>query len=336
MTPPTEIDDHLPMSVAKIFICLILGFSFVLGIPGNSLVIWTICGRMKKKPPTVVLILQLAVADLLILVTLPIWIYSFANQWLFGIGACKGLVFVIYCSLYASVFFVMCLSLERFLAVVHPFALQRWKKTVVIHLVVVMIWFFSIVLGSAIIPFQAIDDTVGGLQCATREYATDSQEVIHLLSESILGFVVPFAVICTCYIYVGKRIGVMACPSKRRSAKLITSVVVTFCLCWFPHHFFNLVTVISVLLQDSNSETVQTLEKISEAGVWIAGAVIFISSCINPLLYAFAARNIRSNAKFTKLSKLFEQVAPSDRQESKLETPSPDEKEESLTSTEIV
>lgn len=332
MTPPTEIDDHLPMSVAKIFICFILGCSFVLGIPGNSLVIWTICGRMKKRPPTVVLILHLAVADLLILLTLPIWIYSFANHWVFGIGACKGLVFIIYCSLYASIFFIMCLSLERLLAVSHPFVLQRWKKTMVIHLVVATIWFFSVVLGSTIIPFQTIDDTMAVSQCATREYATHSQEVIHLLSETILGFVVPFTIICSCYICVGKRIGVMACPSKRRSAKLIASVVVIFCLCWFPHHFFNLLTVISVLLEDSNSEASQTLEKISEAGAWIAGAIIFISSCINPLLYAFSARNIRSSARFTKLSKLFEQVSPSERQESSLETPSPGEKEESLIS----
>lgn len=332
MTPPMEIDDHLPMSVAKIFICSILGFSFVLGIPGNSLVIWTICGRMKKRPPTVVFILHLAVADLLILLTLPIWIYSFSNHWLFGTGACKGLVFVIYCSLYASIFFIMCLSLERFLAVSHPFVLQRWKKTMVIHLVVAMIWFFSVILGSTIIPFQTIDDRMAGSQCATREYATHSQEVIHLLSETILGFVVPFTIICTCYICVGKRIGVMACPSKRRSTKLITLVVVIFSLCWFPHHFFNLLTVISVLLEDSNANASKTLEKISEAGAWIAGAIIFISSCINPLLYAFAARNIRSSDRFTKLSKLFEQVGPSEKQESNLETPSPDEKEESLIS----
>ncbi|XP_070617781.1 leukotriene B4 receptor 1-like [Erythrolamprus reginae] len=332
MTPPTGIDDHLPMTVANISICLILGFSFVLGIPGNSLVIWTICGRMKKRPPTVVLILQLAVADLLILLTLPIWIYSFANHWLFGTAACKGLVFVVYCSLYASIFFIMCLSLERFLAVGHPFLLRRWKKTMVIHLVVAMIWFFSIVLGSTIIPFQTIDDHAAGSQCATREYATRSQEVFHLLSETILGFVVPFTVICTCYICVGRRIRVMAGPSKSRATKLIASVVVIFCLCWFPHHFFNLLTVSSVLLEGSNGDVSQTLEAISQTGAWIAGAIIFISSCINPLLYAFAARNIRNSARFSKLSKLFEQVGSLETQESNLGAPSPDEIEESLTS----
>ncbi|XP_007444248.1 leukotriene B4 receptor 1-like [Python bivittatus] len=336
MTPSEETDDHLPLSVAKIFVCFILSLSFVLGIPGNSLVIWTICTQMKKKPPTAVLILHLAVADLLVLLTLPIWIYSLANQWLFGVSACKGLVFVIYCSMYASIFLITCLSLERFLAVIHPFALQRWKKTTVIYLVIIIIWLFSIVLGSTVIPFQTTDETHAGLQCAAREYATVSQEVIHLLSETILGFIVPFTIISICYIYVGKRIGVMACPSKRRSARLITSVVVIFCLCWFPHHFINLITVISVLMQDSIPETAKALENISNAGVWIAGAIIFISSCINPLLYAFAARNIRSSARFTKLSKLFEQVSPSERQESTQETTSPNEKEETLTSTEVI
>ncbi|CAB1450213.1 unnamed protein product [Pleuronectes platessa] len=75
--------------------CVILGLSFLVGAPGNLLVIWTILRHIKQRSHTVVLILHLAVADLLVLITLPLWIYSLAHSWVFGEASCKAIVFVI-------------------------------------------------------------------------------------------------------------------------------------------------------------------------------------------------------------------------------------------------
>lgn len=64
--------------------CVILGLSFLVGAPGNVLVIWTILRHVKQRSHTVVIILHLAVADLLVLITLPLWIYSLVHTWVFG------------------------------------------------------------------------------------------------------------------------------------------------------------------------------------------------------------------------------------------------------------
>lgn len=76
MSPSEHSQDHLPWVIA---VCTILSLAFIVGFPGNAFVVWTICERMKQRSPTVVLILNLAIADLLVLVTLPIWIYSIAH-----------------------------------------------------------------------------------------------------------------------------------------------------------------------------------------------------------------------------------------------------------------
>ncbi|XP_003222992.1 leukotriene B4 receptor 1 [Anolis carolinensis] len=331
MDPSEESDDRLPLTVARILVCVVLTVAFAIGIPGNAFVVWTICRRMKQRPSTVVLILHLAVADLLVLVTMPIWIYSFAHSWVFNVVMCKALVFAVYCSMYASIFLITALSLERFMAVFYPFAVRCWKKKVVTFLVVSGIWVLSIAFGATIIPFQETDETEMGLQCAARRYDSNAQEVACLLVETTVAFLIPFTIIFICYVSIGRRIGRMACPSKRRSAKLIASVVVAFGLCWLPHHIFNLISVASVLMEDSHPETSAALEKMIAIGVYVAGSVAFISSCINPLLYAFAARNFRSSVRFVKLSRLFEQMSPSVK-----EAPSPNRKEETLTTVETI
>lgn len=75
--------------------CVILGLSFLVGVPGNLLVIWTILRHVQQRSHTVVLILHLAAADLLVLITLPLWIYSLAHSWVFGEASCKAMVYVI-------------------------------------------------------------------------------------------------------------------------------------------------------------------------------------------------------------------------------------------------
>ncbi|XP_042294181.1 leukotriene B4 receptor 1-like [Sceloporus undulatus] len=336
MNSPEETNELQSLTIARILVCVVLSLAFGVGVPGNSFVVWTICRRMKRRPSTVILILHLAIADLLVLVTMPIWIYSFANTWLFRIVACKALVFAVYCSMYASIFLITALSLERFVAVFYPFAVQRWKQKTITHLAVAVIWLLSVAFGATIIPFQELDDTEVGLQCTARVYDTKSQEIACLLVETTVGFIIPFAIISICYICIGRRIREMACPSKRRSEKLIASVVVAFGLCWFPHHIFNLISIASALMEHSHPEMAGALEKVSAIGVYLASSVAFVSSCINPLLYAFAARNIRSSVRLTKLSRLLEQMSPLVKQESAKDAPSPNGNEETWTNSEMI
>ncbi|XP_054856923.1 leukotriene B4 receptor 1-like [Eublepharis macularius] len=336
MSPPEESKDNLTMFVARFVVCTILSLSFAVGVPGNAFVIWTICRRMKQRSLSVTLILNLAIADVLVLVTLPIWIYSFANAWIFEIITCKALVFVVYCNMYASIFLITALSLERFMAVFRPFTVQRRTNKMFVHLVTLFIWIFSIAFGAPILSFQETEETDIGLQCTSRNYHSNSQRVACLLLESLVGFLVPFAIISICYVCIAKRISHMTGSSKQRSTRLVASVVVSFALCWLPYHVFNLMSIASAAMEDSDKKASELLEDTANRGTYIAGAITFLSSCVNPLLYAFAARNFQSSVRFTKLSKLFEQMNPVTKPEGTKELCVINGKEETLTSTELI
>ncbi|XP_069724368.1 leukotriene B4 receptor 1-like [Phaenicophaeus curvirostris] len=304
-------------NIVRTVVCVILSLSFIIGTPGNCIVIWTVCTKMKQVPPSVLLILNLAIADVLVLITLPIWIYSFADSWVFGVIFCKILVFVIYCSMYASIFLITALSLERLMAVFYPLTIQRYKTKEKISLVVFLIWFLSISFGISVIPFQETEEMNGRVLCTCRNYSSDRQKVSYLLLETLAGFVIPFLIICTSYLCVARRISRMTYQSKQRSERLIASIVVAFILCWFPHHLFNILDVISIQTEHSNKEMSLVLDEIVGRGVYISGALVFISSCVNPLLYAFAARRFQNHLRFAKISKLFEQMSQTVTEEDK-------------------
>ncbi|XP_005444701.2 leukotriene B4 receptor 1-like [Falco biarmicus] len=334
MSQAEESSIHSTWNIVRSVVCIILSLSFIIGTPGNCIVIWTVCTKMKKVSPSVLLILNLAIADVLVLITLPVWIYSFADSWVFGVIFCKILVFIIYCSMYASIFLITALSLERLMAVFYPFTIQRYKTKEKISLIMFLIWFLSITFGVSVIPFQETEETNGRLLCTCRNYSSNRQKVSYLLLETLAGFVIPFLIICTCYVCVARRISRMTYQSKQRSERLIASIVVAFILCWFPHHLFNILDIISIQIELSNKELSLALDEIVGRGVYISGALVFISSCINPLLYAFAAQKFQNHLRFAKISKLFEQMSQTVTEEDKKKSLGAAKQEETLASTE--
>ncbi|KAG7237845.1 hypothetical protein INR49_031739 [Caranx melampygus] len=289
--------------------CLILGLSFLIGAPGNLLVIWTILRYVKQRSHTVVLILHLAVADLLVLITLPLWIYSLAQSWVFGEASCKAMVFVINACMYCSVFLITLMSVERFVAVRYPFVSVGWRRKKALNKVLLALWAASFLFSIPVIPTQIVDRENGEAHCLYRNYTSTSQELVCVLLETMVGYILPFTILVVCYGCLCSRITQMTFKSKRKSTVLIASVVVVFAICWTPHHIGNILSLINLAIQDSFLDMANKLESIRETMTFIAGAMVFISSTVNPILYMFAARSFRSSLRDTGIQKLFRHIS---------------------------
>uniref|UniRef100_A0A8C7WRY1 G-protein coupled receptors family 1 profile domain-containing protein n=1 Tax=Oryzias sinensis TaxID=183150 RepID=A0A8C7WRY1_9TELE len=98
---------------------VIMSLCFLLGVPGNIAVIILKPNFQQLSSMTQSLMLNLAVSDLLCLLTLTLWIYSLLYGWIFGLLACKILVYLGCCSLYLSVLTIVLLSFQRYMLVVH-------------------------------------------------------------------------------------------------------------------------------------------------------------------------------------------------------------------------
>ncbi|XP_074384800.1 proteinase-activated receptor 4 [Zonotrichia albicollis] len=100
----------------------------LLGLPSNALALWVLATRAERRAPTVFL-MNLAMADLLLISVLPFKIsyYFLGNHWPFGEGLCRLTTALFYGNMYCSVLLLSCISVDRYLAVAHPFSSRAFR-----------------------------------------------------------------------------------------------------------------------------------------------------------------------------------------------------------------
>uniref|UniRef100_A0AAY5K443 G-protein coupled receptors family 1 profile domain-containing protein n=1 Tax=Esox lucius TaxID=8010 RepID=A0AAY5K443_ESOLU len=199
---------------------------FVMGFVGNVLVVFVLCQKSNRKTVANTYMVNLALSDLLFLVSLPFWAvyYSFDYNWVFGGLMCKLCGSLISVNVYASIYFITCMSVDRYRAIVYPLQSQCSRNLCRARVVSCVIWTIA---GLMTIPTVAFRDT-------------------HYLNElkvtNILAFLVPFGVIASCYYRIAKHL-VMEHSSLDKSSnnldrvmKMVVAVVLAFFICWFPFH----------------------------------------------------------------------------------------------------
>ncbi|XP_066438432.1 type-1 angiotensin II receptor-like [Eleutherodactylus coqui] len=289
-------------SIKSIAACSLMSLVFLIGAPGNIMVMWSIYRKLKNISATVLLIVNLALADFLILLSLPIWIYTFAvNKWIFGVVFCKVLLSFIYYNLAVSLFLITLLSIERFLAVFRPFDLQRWTKQGVFKKITISVWIVAAVISLHSFPFCKPNQSINPFHCILYEYTSDTPKVIYLLLEFFFGFLIPFCIIFICYTYLWRKLRKMKFVGKRKSDKIIVLVVVTFIICWIPWQIFKIMEIISIFLHTCS------LKEIGNIGVYISAPFVFINSSMNPVLYFYYAFKIK-RPTIKRLNMLFENI----------------------------
>ncbi|NXN31061.1 GPR25 protein, partial [Nycticryphes semicollaris] len=102
-----------------LFIPVLYSFIFLLGLAGNLFVIVLMAKKRQGKRVVDTFVLNLAVADVVFLCTLPFWVVAGArgNRWPLGEGLCKVSSYVIAVNRCSSILFLTALSVERYLVI---------------------------------------------------------------------------------------------------------------------------------------------------------------------------------------------------------------------------
>ncbi|AWO96828.1 putative C3a anaphylatoxin chemotactic receptor-like [Scophthalmus maximus] len=236
--------------LSLIVYCLV----FVLGVFGNGVVIWVTGFKMKKTINTV-WFLNLAVADFLFTAFLPLGVTYTAMDfhWPFGNFMCKLNAIVSSINMFASVYILVVISVDRYVSVVWPVWAQNHRS------------------------FRHQTMTI---------------------TRFLLGFVVPFTVIVSCYAVIIHRLRrnrTLASQSSR-PFKIIAAVITTFFLCWAPFHIMALIEMVFF----SGTFQSTTLGHVIIIGVPIATSLAFLNSCLNPLLYVFMGQDFKEKVSIAK------------------------------------
>lgn len=127
----------------------ILVFAFVFGFPGNLFVVWSILCKVRRRSVTCLLIFNLAVADAFVLLSAPLFLRYLAGGkgWEFGSALCKTVHYLCCVNMYASIYLISLMSLDRCLAVTKPFLSQRMRTKKRLLLIMLGIWVMAFLMA---------------------------------------------------------------------------------------------------------------------------------------------------------------------------------------------
>ncbi|KAK7601886.1 hypothetical protein V9T40_009327 [Parthenolecanium corni] len=147
----SPVDDDLGemKNVIATLVLLLFSAIVVVGLIGNSLVVVVVSFNQQMRSTTNLLIINLAVADLLFIVfCVPFTATDYIlPYWPFGDLWCKCVQYLIVVTAYASVYTLVLMSLDRFLAVVHPIASMYVRTEKNANTAIFIIWGVIVLLA---------------------------------------------------------------------------------------------------------------------------------------------------------------------------------------------
>ncbi|XP_013419052.1 prolactin-releasing peptide receptor [Lingula anatina] len=287
-------------SIFILFYCVI----FLLGVSGNSLVVFVVSRNRHMRTITNIFICNLAISDILMcLLAIPFTPMSyFMNTWTFGDAICKIVPMVSGVSVFVSTLTSIAIAVDRYFVIVHPFK-PRMKVWLCLSLILA-VWAIAITVSMPIAIYQQVkwEEKIQALECG-EEWPRDSARQVFTVVTMILQYLVPCIIITFCYSNVSMALHErsrvkpghksrereeLEIKRKRRTNRMLIAMVAIFVCCWMPLNIFHLIREYHVV---SNTWPHQAL-------VFFIAHVIAMSSTIyNPFLYAWMNENFRKEFK---------------------------------------
>ncbi|XP_076676691.1 neuropeptides capa receptor [Andrena cerasifolii] len=296
----------LPITVVYVVI-------FVTGIVGNVATCIVIKRNPSMQTTTNYYLFNLAVSDLLFLIFgLPSELSEFWQQypWRLGSFMCKLRAYVSETSTYVSVLTITAFSLERYLAICHPF--RRYSNGMKRPVRFILLsWLVA--FGCSVPFYVYMNVNYIEYPAGSGRYSSESA-ICAMLSDSMpefplyevsctVFFLLPMVFIAVLYVRMGLRIqsstlehnvegsvhGETSQAQSRKIIRMLSAVVITFFICWVPFHAQRLLYV----------HQVSTFRDINQWLYPLAGSLYYFSTTVNPILYNVMSVKYRNAFKET-------------------------------------
>ncbi|KAM8952335.1 uracil nucleotide/cysteinyl leukotriene receptor [Pelodytes ibericus] len=270
-------------------ICYILGL--LVGGLGNTLALSLFARDRQPRSPSDIFLLHLALSDLFLLLSLPTRLYYHisSNNWPFGSMACRLSGFVFYLNMYASLYFLAGISIDRYLAIVHPLNSIKFRRPLHAHVICIVLWAIVAFATAPLLLGRKLATEERGCRLLYRE--TPSLRALSSLSAA---FAIPFLATVTCYGLILRRLrqGGDRKP-KERAVKMVLLVLTIFLICFVPYHLSR--ALYHVLMPGGEEAAISSCDL--RQGLALANrftsCLSTLNAALDPLVYFFAVKKFR-------------------------------------------
>lgn len=284
------------------------------GLLGNVLAIWVFRAYIKETKKAVVFMMNLAVADLLQVLSLPLRIYYYLNNtWPFGHPLCMICFYLKYVNMYASIFFLVCVSVRRCELIMRPLKYSSSRRKGDLY-ICVMGWLLVCLsclafplLRSSSSHSKDINSSLSSSQASLvraesvcfselplRAVSPPAAWALLVIAE-IFGFIIPLISVlaCTCMtagsLWETTAGAIPDRGEKRRALRMVLGCAVVFFVCFVPYH----VTMPLDFLVKANAVEDCTLRDLILRCHPVTLCLASVNCSLDPLMYYFTTDEFR-------------------------------------------
>lgn len=270
----------------------------VLGIILNLFVLIVFCLHKKTCTVAEIYLSNLAAADLILVSCLPFWAVNISNNfdWPFGLFMCKIVNVGIKLNVYCSIYFLVLVGIDRYLALVHALSHGRMRRPKYAKLGCLLTWGVGLLLSIPTFIFREVKHfSEYGVHACILEYPSKTAELIFDGMLLIFNFIVPISIISFCTVKIIQALKSQglerfnAEKTEQKATVLILAVLLAFLICWVPFH---LVTILDMLLRAevlTGCHLSSALDICNQLFTYLG----FFNSVLNPILYVIVGKNFR-------------------------------------------
>ncbi|GAA6084080.1 P2Y purinoceptor 11-like [Tachysurus ichikawai] len=270
----------------------IYGVEMCVALVGNILALWLLVTKERKNWHTgVVFSCNLIISDIFYALTLPVRIVYFSRGrvWEFGNAVCKIDRFLFTCNLYVSIYFIMCISVHRYLAIVHPFFTRKHIHPKHAKIISVFVWIFVASISSPVLYYSGLNKDRCFLIANDSSKALKPSKKTYRLFMAVTGCLVPFVV--TFGSYFGVIMAVFKNPNitslqKKRVALIVGLGCTLYTVSFVPFHILQ-IWYFKVREENKTNCYVHN-------GYQVSKALACLNMCLHPILYMAVFDSIRA------------------------------------------
>ncbi|XP_022780091.1 neuropeptide FF receptor 1-like [Stylophora pistillata] len=279
-------------SMYEVF-AIVYSIMAVLDIIGNTFVILVVLRNQSMKTPVNYLLVNLAVADILVGIFFGIQFIITPTlkhpEGSTGDLLCKLITGGVpgWVGAVTSVFSLVAIAIERYFAVMYPHS-QRGKLTMTKIVIFVVVSWFLAFLWAGVGFFMTVYN--GELQSCVHSWPKDIYANVYTVGWTVVAGVMPLGIMGCLYARVVYRLWFKDQENeatqrallrhRRRVTKLVIAVTVVYTFCWVPEltiYFLGFTGVIKLQAIHFN----------------IASALVFLNSTVNPVVYSLQSSVFR-------------------------------------------
>ncbi|XP_066579085.1 G-protein coupled receptor 4-like [Amia ocellicauda] len=279
-------------SAEQIFLPVLYGSVFCVGLPANCLALYGLYRLIKAEYALPVYVIHLLLGDLLQIVTLPLWVdyYSQGHEWRFGDATCRLASYAYATSLYSSVLFMCCIALERYLAIVHPLWFQSQPMLKFAHMLCLVLW--VLIVGTQAVGYHVGFERTHNETLCLETYPKDHKFAIFQLIVMPFTFLLPVLLFSCLSLSIHRRFqrdSFMSPRKKKRVMHLLVLVLLIYVMIFGPYHILGFIHCIGTLTVQDRCQY--------ESSVFLYGritmGILSLNPVVDPIIYIFLRNDVR-------------------------------------------